>query len=35
MEQPEPMLTNGCGPFANYPSPQLSLHHHLNLAQYA
>ena len=34
-ELPQPMPTNGCGPFANYRSPQVSLHLHLHLIQHA
>ena len=30
VELPQPMSTDGCGPFANYLSLQVSLHLHLN-----
>ena len=35
VELPHPMSTHGCGPFANYQSPQVSLDLHLNLDQHA
>ena len=34
-ELPQPMSTDGCGPFANYQSPQVSVHLNLNLVQHA